>query len=297
MVIALGFGLGRIKLFDDRAVKVLNDFIWHLAIPALLYKTMSTQALPGARELGLILLYYGTGLITFLGFMMLARIAFGSPPEERPVLALSACFANGMMIGVPIVGGAYGDEGLRILFLLLAFHGPFFVTTTTVMVETARNAQGSVWTTLAKSGKSLVKQTPLIAIALGLASAAVGLTLPDAAYDTLDMLGRAVAPCGLIAVGASLANVKLQGHLAHSGVAAFVKLLAFPALVYAVTTVAGVPPLWRAVATTMAAIPTGIVAFNVATAFQIAPRRNASTIFFANLAAIATLTFWLQVLA
>lgn len=275
---------------------MLNDFIWHLAIPALLYKTMATRALPGARELQLVATYYGTAFVVYLAFMLVARFLFRSPPEERPVLALSACFANGMMIGVPIIGGAYGDEGLRILFLLLAFHGPFFVTTTTVLVETARNRQGSVWATLARSGKSLLKQTPLIFIALGLLSAAVGLRLPVAIYDALDLLARAVAPCGLIAVGASLANVRLQGHLLHSGVAAIFKLLILPAAVFTATRLTGMPPLWSAVATTMAAIPTGIVAFNVATAFQIAPRRNASTIFFANLAAIGTLTFWLHLL-
>ena len=278
-------------------MKTLNDFIWHIAIPALLFKTMSTQALPGATELVLVALYYSTGLATYLAFMLVAKFFFRSPPEERPVLALSACFANGMMIGVPIIGGAYGEQGLRILFLLLAFHAPFFVTTTTVLVETARNAQGSVLATLGRSAKSLVRQTPLIAIALGILAAAVGLKAPGPVFDTLDLLSRAVAPCGLIAVGASLANVKLQGHLMHSGVAAFVKLLAFPAAVYAVMRIAHVPPLWGAVAATMAGLPTGIVAFNVASAFRIAPRRNASTIFLANLAAIATLTFWLHVLA
>jgi predicted permease len=278
-------------------VKTLNDFIWHLAIPALLYKTMATQALPGAQELQLVGIYYGTAFLVYLAFMGVARFLFRSPPEERPILALSACFANGMMIGVPIIGGAYGEEGLRLLFLLLAIHSPFFVTTTTLLVETARNRQGSIGATLMRSAKSLARQTPIIFIALGLLSAAIGLRLPSPIYDAMDLLGHAVAPCGLIAVGASLANVRLQGHLLQSGVAAAVKLMILPAAVFLTTRLAGVPPLWSAVAITMAAIPTGVVAFNVALAFQIAPRRNASTIFFTNLAAIATLTFWLHVLA
>jgi predicted permease len=288
--------LRRLGFFGEGSVKALNDFVWYLSIPALLFETMATSPLPGGKELFLVLIYYGTAFVVYVVFALLSGTIFGLPREERAMLALSACFANGTMVGVPIIGGAYGDEGLRILFLLIAFHSPFFLTVTTLFVETARSGTGSLGATLLKCARSLTRQTPLISIALGLLYAASGLKLPGIGREVLDLLGSTVAPVGLITVGVSLSGVTLGGHMAQSGLAAFVKLLVLPAAVFLTTHLCGLPPLWIASATLMAAIPTGIVAFNTACAFNIAPRRNATTILFTNIAAIATLVFWLHVL-
>jgi malonate transporter len=61
---------------------------------------------------------------------------------------------------------------------------------------------------------------------------------------------------------------------------------------FATTHLLGVPKVWAAVATIMAALPTGLVAFNFAAANKLAPRRIATAFFLANVGSVVTLTLW-----
>ena len=81
--------------------------------------------------------------------------------------------------------------------------------------------------------------------------------------------------------------------LAATGLAAL-NLLAMPAMVYIVaTTVFPLPPLWFKVAILVAACPTGVNAYLIASYFKIAQGLASSTIVIALLGSILTIPLWL----
>jgi hypothetical protein len=292
-IVALGAALGGTRAFGDATVNALSTFVWHVAVPAFMFRTMATNELPGLDELEFIALYYGAALTVYVALGVATGLLFKLQPGERPAIALAGCFANGMMLGVPIVGGAFGDDALHLLFMLIAFHQPVFVTASTVWLEIERGHKEAVGATLARSAASLLRQTPLIALVLGLATAASGLVLPEFLDRTLAMLAATMVPVGLFAVGASLRRVDIHGDLPQASLAMLTKLLIMPAATFAVTRIAGAPPSWIAVATVMAGLPTGVLAFNFATANGVAPRRVATVFLLANVVSLATLTLWI----
>jgi malonate transporter and related proteins len=292
LIVALGGVLGRTRLFGPEIVTALNNFVWHVAIPAYMFRTMANNALPGPGELGLVALYYATALCIYgvLGFSM--GKMFALKPGERPAIAMSGCFANGMMLGAPIVAGAFGDRALHLLFILIAFHSPIFVTVSTIWMEIERGEKISVLGTLGRTGASLLRQTPLVALGLGILTSALGIKVTGQVDWILATLGAAMIPLGLFAVGASLSRVEVKGDLPQASIAMLTKLVILPAAMLLTTRLAGVPPLWSAVATLMASLPTGLVAFNFAAANKLAPRRIATEFFLANVGAVVTLALW-----
>lgn len=296
LIVALGGLLGRTRLFGPEIVTALNNFVWHVAIPAYMFRTMANNALPGAGELGLVALYYTTALTVYFALGTAMGKMFTLKPGERPAIALSGCFANGMMLGAPIVLGAFGERALHLLFILIAFHSPIFVTVSTIWMEIERGQKLSILGTLGRTAASLLRQTPLVALGLGILTAALGLKIPDFADGILKTLGGAMIPLGLFAVGASLSRVEVKGDLPQASAAMLTKLVILPAAMFMMTRLVGLPPIWGAVATTMAAMPTGLVAFNFAAANHLAPRRIATAFFLANVGAVVTLALWVGLL-
>lgn len=292
-IVALGAALGRTRAFDNSSIVSLNAFVWHVAMPTFMFRTMASNELPGLQELGFVALYYGTALSVYVALGVTAGYLFSLQPGERPAIALSGCFANGMMLGAPIIGGAFGEDALHLLFILIAFHAPVFVTASTVWLEIERGHKVNLGVTLARSGASLLRQTPLVGLSLGILTAAVGVEVPEFLDGILEMLAATMVPLGLFAVGTSLTRIDPQGDIPQASLATLTKLVILPAGVFAVTRLAGVPHLWSGVATVMAGLPTGLVAFNFATGNAAAPRRVATAFLLANVLSLATLTVWI----
>ena len=70
-------------------------------------------------------------------------------------------------------------------------------------------------------------------------------------------------------MGASLAGFRLSGAVADAGLSVVLKLIAHPLLVWLLATyVFDLKPLWRDVATVMAALPVGINVYLLADRYQ-----------------------------
>lgn len=293
VVIALGAALGRTRLFGESSVTALNAFVWHIAVPAYMFRTMAANELPGTEEFVLVLVYYGTALTVYALLGLASGVLFDLEPGERPAIALSGCFSNGVMLGAPIVGGAFGESVLPLLFMLIAFHAPTYVTLSTLWLEIERGERAKIGPTLRRSAISLTRQTPIIALLLGIAVSALDVEVPGLLAQMLAMLAGTMVPLGLFAVGLSLSRIEINGDLPQASLATLTKLMLLPAAMLLTTRLAGLPPSWCAVATVMAGLPTGIVAFNFSVANTAAPRRVATAFLLANVLSIATLTFWI----
>ncbi|MBL4640047.1 MAG: AEC family transporter, partial [Kordiimonadaceae bacterium] len=146
LIMMLGYGLGKTELFPENASGVLITFVWYVAIPALMLRSLAPNDLPDANELLLVGSYYGALYLVYGATYFSSRRLFGLNQAEGGIFALSTCFANGAFLGIPIIEGVYGEEGVRLLLILLSFHSLTLLPITTVIVETAqgKSSEGSV---------------------------------------------------------------------------------------------------------------------------------------------------------
>ena len=150
--IGLGFGVARVGWIRSSAVKDLSNLVFMLLTPALLFRTMSAVQVQSLDFAPVAVYFLAAGLV-FAATLLLQ--GFTALAAAR---ALACTFGNTIMIGIPLVGLAFGEAGLVTLFTLIAVHALVLLTAATVVFElaSARShalssgaAQHGLWRTVA----------------------------------------------------------------------------------------------------------------------------------------------------
>lgn len=228
----------------------LNYFI---LFPALLFNSLATAPLdnPALPRLALaVMLGLGVGWIALL----VVRRLRGWPA------ARFGAFSQGILrfntyLGLAAIGSLYGQPGLVLSALLLAL----MVPTVNVL---------SVWSLSADRGvspRSLllpILKNPLILACLGGALInLLGIGLPGGSDRLLSLLAAASLPLGLLCVGAALKPQELRGEKAALAWNCALRLLAMPALAFAIARLLHLPPLESSVLILFFALPTAPTAY------------------------------------
>lgn len=289
-IIGLGYLMVKRNLFSQSGVDDLTRFIFYLAVPTLLFRTSASGIMAQQLELGIVVAYYSVGIaIFFLCYLILKRIG-----HERAVVgALSGCFSNLALVGLPIVQTAYGTEALVPLMTIITFNSMILFTIPCVMIETGRNPNANVGVILIGALKSVATNPLVIGLVSGWLFAQSGLDMPLMLDRATDMLGKAAAPCALFAVGGGMArySLRLEETTFPVLLAAGSKLLVMPLGVWLICTyILSASPLWTTIATLSAAMSTGANPFIFATRYGVGDRIAGNTILLTTALALFTLS-------
>ena len=168
-------------------------------------------------------------------------------------------------IGIPVIQGTLGEEGLRVLMMIMSFHMLTLLPITNLMTELAKHKSGSAFSVMKRSIWSSIKNPIVISIFFGLTWSALHLGLSPIAIRILDFPAAAAAPVGLFAVGLSLCRVKLRGELLTALIPVTIKIILLPIGVYfMMSQVLEAPLIWVNTTTLAACTPTGMAAYSYA---------------------------------
>lgn len=290
-IIACGWWFGRRQMISEAGIAGIVNFVFYLAIPALLFRTLASGAVQEQFDAGLIEAYFGAALLNFAIAWILARLIFRNATEISGLAAMGATFSNLVLIGLPLVQRAYGDAGLVPLMLLVMVHSAILFTATTLAVEFGRGGGTGSWRTLGSTLKAVLLNPIVIGALGGLAYGFTGLGLPTVADETLAFLGRAASPVSLFAVGGTLASCRIAGDLREVVAITTLKLLMLPTLVYVSTTlIFDVRPEWVTVAVLAAAMPAGANVYVFARKYGVYVERATAVVLASTVASVVTLT-------
>lgn len=296
-LVAIGYGVGRTPLLDAQGIRGITAFVFHVAIPALLFRSMSTLEVPETVELALIPAYFGTALTVFALTALLGWTVLRLDMASAAVLGMGGTFSNTLLLGLPVVFLAYGERGLLALLFILAFHPLVMITVPTVVIEIARGRGVRTREIAASATGALLKNPIIVSMLAGLGFGATGWSLPGALNTLVDLLGDGASPAALFALGASLTQYRIAGSLRESLTMVAVKLALFPLAMWVVCRfVFELDPLWTAVATLNAAMPTGVNVFLLASTYQVLVARAATAVLVSTAVAVvstAVLIGWL----
>lgn len=255
-LIALGYLFARTPLMTEAGLRGLTNYTFYIAFSALLFRAMRDVRLEELDH-DILFAYFGGSLATFAAALVIGRFVFHLRLGERAFMALGSTFSNGVGLGIPLVLATWGESGLVPLLMIVSIHSLILLTLATVLVELDRDGVG-MGRRLAISLGSMIRHPVLVAIFAGLAWGATGLSLPQVVEQPLKLLADSASPCALVALGGSLATIRIAGDLPQTLAMTALKLLLLPAIVWVLAQhVIGLPPLWVAVATLNAALPAG----------------------------------------
>ncbi len=297
-IISLGYLAARTGFLTTAAVDGIDRYVFNFALTALLFRALANTALPTELPWGLWFSYYGGVLIVWAIGALLARMFFRRSPADSVIIGFGGGFSNTVMLGIPIILTAYGEEAGVPLFFILAFHGLTVFTIATFLLETTKPRDGAALTLvqiLRESVKGVVTNPIIVALAFGIGFGQTGLSIPGPLDVTLEMLARTGIPCALFVLGATLVRYELKRSIDAAALIAAVKLVLHPIVVLGLSSFVFVlPPLWIKVAVTMAAMPTGVFCFVLANRYRAAPGAASSSILLATGFSLITLTLVLN---
>lgn len=288
LLVGLGYGVAKSRLVNPSAGNGLSEFVFVLAIPALLFRTVAGSAFPPVNPVPYWLAYFvALAAVWFLAALFARRM--GREGMETAIIGFSAGQSNTVMVGLPLILGSLGERGAVPVVLLLVVHLPVTMTVATLLIARDGAGSGAGWRLL----RSLFAHPILISIAAGLAWRMTGWPIPQVFASFLKYLGDTAAPCALVAMGMSMTRVSLAGHRRLIGIISLLKLMVHPALVYLLAVhVLRLPPVFAAAAVLFASCPTGINAFLLAERYRAGETIASGAIALSTVLASVTMVLW-----
>jgi len=303
-LIGVGYAVVTLGILKEDVANGLGDFVFVVALPILLFRSLGTLELPEVSPVPFWLAYFSGAFIVGAVGVLLTEKAFRRDARAGVIGGICSAYANLLMVGVPVMNQAFGQEGLVLVFILIAIHLPVMMTVSAFLIEIAEHRDGAgtgrmrIGEALVRTGRSLIRNALVIAILAGLAWRTTGLPLEGVPREIMDRVAETAIPLALVALGMSLKKYGIRGNVPPALVLGLMKLFVMPGVVFLIAKyVVGLPPLAVAVATLGAACPTGVNAYLVATRFRTGLALSANTITLTTAGSVLSVTFWLALLA
>lgn len=292
-MVAIGFGAAQLGLVTEKASDGLAEYVFNLALPVLIFRTLSGAQLPHAQPWGYWISYFAGAFFVFALAMLAARRLFGAGHQESVIHGFAAGQANTVFVGVPLILKAYGEEGAVPLFLLIAIHLPIMMIAATVLLE---GGAGFSRASVLRLLKMLALNPILVGIYAGGVAQLLGVHASGIPRQLVDLLAASATPCALVALGLSLRHYGVSGDMRPPVLISFLKLMVHPAAVYLLTLVLPMPRVWAGVAVLFAAMPSGINGYLLAQRYGVAVTTTTSAVSLSTACAVVSVAFWLLVL-
>jgi malonate transporter len=293
LLILVGVVTGKFKLIRQEAVRDLSNLVFLVLTQALLFRTMSSVRV---QELDFLPVwsYFAVAVSLFSAILL----ALGTT-SRAAVLALSGTFSNTVMIGIPLVGLAYGKEGQVLLFTLISLHALVLLTMATVVLELlqareqvqAGNAQQrNRLATIGLAVKNAVVHPVPMPIIAGLLFAQTGWTIPGIVDRPLLLLGNAFGPVALVLVGVTLSQASIGRDYKGALAIAAIKTLVHPLLMALAGWAFGLRGMSLTVLVVAASLPIGANVFLFAFRYKKAEDLVTASVAVSTLVALLSVT-------
>ncbi|NRF68398.1 AEC family transporter [Aquincola sp. S2] len=253
-LIVCGYLICRYTLLDRPVWDGTERLVYYLLFPALLFNAIVRNPLnPGTA------LTFGGAGVAVVGAGIVLAYALRAVPGVNAHLHASGAqtaFRFNSYVGLALAERLAGAQGLAWQALLVSLCVPLCNI-------------AAVWP-LARAGghgylRELARNPLILATVAGLAANLAGLQLPEIASITLNRIGGAALPLGLMAVGAGLRFGALREGPGLAAALMVIRHALLPALAIALALGLNLPVGQQAVLVAFAALPTASSAYVLAT--------------------------------
>lgn len=222
ILIALGFLCGKIKLIDKPTNTKLSEFVLEVVNPVLIF--MSYQQDFNAELLKGLGMSLALGFISYGVMIFLLKFLYRKNKTNKGLVEqFAAIYSNCAFMGIPLINGLFGGEGV--------FYLTGYVTVFNIMVWThgVLFFGGSGEKT---SVKKVITSPAIIATVLGLLAFLTGIRLPEIVSSAANYVGGMNTPLAMICAGVTISGTSIGEHIKEKGVyrAVFLRLILCPVL-------------------------------------------------------------------
>lgn len=288
ILIFLGLFLRMWRPLDARFWATADRLTYYVFFPVLLFVSIAKSDLadmPVSAGIGLpvVTLLLVSGVLLYLR----SRLGF-----KGPVFAsvIQGSIRTNTYVALAAALAVYGEEALPAVALgIIAFIPLVNLVSVLVHVRYGSGKKHGVRSALTEIGTNPL----IIACAIGIFCNQTDVVLPEIVDTTLELLGRAALPMGLLSVGAALEFATIKRSVKALVLASAIKLAILPALLLVAMSNADLEGAPAGVLLLFAAAPTSVSSFVLARHMGGDYKLMASMISVQVLVAMVTLPLWL----
>ncbi|HHX11818.1 MAG TPA: AEC family transporter [Clostridiales bacterium] len=225
VLMAIGIMSYKINLINDETNKRLSNFVLMLVNPLVIFlsyqRDFQKDLLIGLM-ISLLL-----ALISFALNIFLSGLLFPNKNNKnRSAERFATIYSNCGFIGIPLVNGLFGSEGVFYITAYMTIFNLLVWTHGIILISGKRD-----W----KSINKALLSPSVIATISGFIFFIVRLQLPDIVLTPLNHLGNTNTPLAMIVAGVSIAQTNIRELLKNHRIfyISFIKLLVFPLIIAA----------------------------------------------------------------
>ena len=249
------------------AVKALNYYVLHFAVPPMLFLATAKVSFSQIVNPEFIAAFFITSLLTMAIGVWSYRGLKHEGALDATVIALICGWGNTIYMGVPLAFYLFGEKGtLPVIIATLSTNLVFIIG---LSFFSSLSNGGSRWQGMKNTfGKMFFKNPVLMAPVLGGICSYYQIPIPDAVNNLFSILAPSAAPVALFALGMSLVDLNLQGNRSQLTWVTFIKIVVNPLIAVLVVYLMELEPFWAASVVLMSALPTGSMVFIFAKQYE-----------------------------
>ena len=296
-IMLTGYLCGRLRLLMDGSSATLNQFVFVVSLPALIFISLSRIRVEDFFNWPFLGALGGGMLATFCLSILVARLFFPDTLTALGLHGLTAMFSSTAYIGLPIIRMVFGDAGLVPGIVGVVLTGAVFLPLGIILSEIDTERGGTKGSFTFTPLVAVLRNPIIVATVAGLTVSATGVAIPGSITTFCELLSGAFIPCAIFAAGLFMSGCSVKGETKEITWLVFVKLLLHPLitwyLAYHVFELKGILP---AVAVLQAALPSGVPVFVLAQQYNTFVTRSSAVILVSSAMSVVTLTVLLFVL-
>ena len=229
IMMAVGYFIKRIKLVNETTVRQMNNIIFKVFLPLMLFKNVYETEISEVFDVKLALFTTVCIIVAILATFLLVPI-FVKENSRRGVLIQAIFRSNFVIFGIPITEALCGKEATGIASVLIAIVVPLFNFAAVITLEVFNGGKPD----FLKIIKGIVKNPLIVSSLAALLINFIGIDFPNVIEKSISSIASIATPLALIVLGASINFGTVSKNALALSVGISTKLIILPAIVLSV---------------------------------------------------------------
>lgn len=276
-IIGIGWLARRVGIWEKSSVKVLNNYAYYLALPALIFQSLLRSDIGkyfGSQDVKLLLGVLAAHVAVFL-LVALFCVAARLPKELRATAPMLATLGNTAYLGIPFATYAFGAEGTAYASILSVLLLTVFIFASIGALNRFGRPEGD------ESALKKILELPFLwAVVAGLLLSFAGITaFPLFLSHFIGILADSAGPTALLGLGTFLYDLEIKDIAwTRASILGGIKVVAPTLLAFVLLRAFGVTGVLLAIGVAVSGTSTAVTTFVLATQYRIGERLTAGTI-------------------
>ena len=221
--ISLGYFFKSIKLYDTKGIKVVNDLVFKLFLPCLLFYNIYTTNVDEILNIPFII--YAISFVVIMFIILMVTVPFFIRDNSKCGVFIQGIFrSNFVLFGLPVSTTLLSEGNAGLTSLSIAFIVPLYNVLAVICLERFRKNKVNFWAII----KGILKNPLIIASALGVVFLVLDIKIPDFCGNVVRDLSRVATPLALVGLGGSFTFSAIKGNTLKLMFLLLFKLLIVP---------------------------------------------------------------------